>query len=122
MQTGQGRSPTRRQRAAPLVADLQSTNHPSGDRVVIRSLGPAEGGPVNPHARTKLALLGSSSCSAWGDRGVPAAHVLRAGSGTLPGRVRFARGAIWPSRAARNSRVRGDRGGSVEQASLEVVA
>ena len=42
------------------VANLQTANtakKSDGDRVVIRSLGPAEGGPVNPGARTKLVML-----------------------------------------------------------------
>ena len=46
----------------------QTANQQNVDRVVIRSLGPAEGGPVNPGARTKLVLLafvvGSVSASA----------------------------------------------------------
>jgi len=45
------------------VGNLQTANKANkanksdGDRVVIRSLGPAEGGPVNPGARTKLVML-----------------------------------------------------------------
>ena len=39
------------------VSTLQGTNTARADRVVIRSLGQAEGGPINSHARTKLMFM-----------------------------------------------------------------